>query len=232
MYLEILLFGKILNSDRLNYPVVSSTNAIAVVSQQKTSGKGSFAAMLTALGVRETGIAGGNNKQYQFVNPELGFLGKYQFTEILLIRLGYYQAKVYFGNGADKNYWRGRWTGKRGINSKSQFLNSSRVQETAIREAFSVYYQDINYLLKKRSESLNNYLGKKINTTVKGKPKSITITLSGVLAGAHLKGPDKLVDLLVTGKVSQDPFGTAISEYLDEFGGYNIQLKDFFIPNI
>lgn len=227
MYLEILLSGQI-----LHYPVLPFTNAIAVVSQQNTNSKGDLTAMLTALGVRETGITTGNDKQYQFVHPELGFLGKYQFAEILLIRLGYYQAKVYFGNGADKNYWRGLWTGKRGINSKSQFLNSSQVQEIAIREAFSVYYQDINYLLKNKGKSLNNYLGKKINTTVKGKPKSMTITLSGVLAGAHLKGPDQLVKFLITGKVSQDPFGTTISEYVDEFGGYNIQLKDFFIPGV
>ncbi|AKG24730.1 hypothetical protein IJ00_18605 [Calothrix sp. 336/3] len=198
--------------------------------QQNTTTKGNFLDMLAALGVRETGIPVGDSKQYQFVNPELGFLGKYQFAEVLLIRLGYYKAKVYFGNGANKNYWRGTWTGKAGITSKSKLLNSPQVQEKAIREAFSVYYQDINYLLQKRKKALNNYLGKQINFRDQGKSKSVKITLSGVLAAAHLKGPDKLVDFLVSGRVTKDPFGTSITSYLEEFGGFNIQLKDFFVP--
>ncbi|MEM6752247.1 MAG: hypothetical protein AAF630_04585, partial [Cyanobacteria bacterium P01_C01_bin.38] len=57
--------------------------------------------------------------------------------------------------------------------------------------------------------------------------RTIKITLSGIIAAAHLKGPDKVVDLLVSGKVSQDPFGTSILAYLEEFGGYETTPKDF-----
>jgi hypothetical protein len=39
-------------------------------------------------------------------------MGKYQFGEPLLIDLGYYKADVFYGNGADKNYWQGTWTGR------------------------------------------------------------------------------------------------------------------------
>lgn len=76
MYLEILLSGQI-----LHYPVLPLTNAIAVVSQQNTNSKGDLTAMLTALGVRETGITTGNDKQYQFVHSELGFWVSINFSK-------------------------------------------------------------------------------------------------------------------------------------------------------
>jgi hypothetical protein len=193
---------------------------------QQTTSKRSLQDMLLALGFRETRIQSGA-KQYMFENPELGFLGKYQFAEVLLIRLGYYQAKVYYGNGSNKNYWRGRWTGKNGIDSKVKFLNSPEVQEKAIREAFAVYWQDINNILKTQGKSINEYLDRKKTFDDKGKPKTITITISGILAGAHLRGPDKVVQLLTSGKVSYDEFGTSILEYVEEFGGYETTLKDF-----
>ena len=193
---------------------------------QQTTSKGSLQDMLLALGVRETGIQSGV-KQYMFENPDLGFLGKYQFAEILLIRLGYYQAKVYYGHGSNKNYWQGRWTGKNGIDSKVKFLNSPEVQEKAIREAFGVYWQDINNILKTQGKSINDYLDRKKTFDDKGKAKIITITISGILAGAHLRGADKVVQLLTSGKVSDDEFGTSILEYVEEFGGYETTLKDF-----
>ncbi|NJL63949.1 MAG: hypothetical protein HC903_21590 [Methylacidiphilales bacterium] len=189
--------------------------------------KGKLQDMLNALGERETGKKSGDTSQYKFENQELGFIGKYQFAEILLIRLGYYKAKIYYGNGADKNYWRGTWTNKRGIDSKTKLLNSPEVQEAAIREAFEVYLQDINYLLKQRRKSINEYLGKQGKFNDNGKSKNIKVTLSGLMAAAHLRGADKVVDLLVLGKVSRDEFGTSILEYLDKFGGYETTPKDF-----
>ncbi|MEC4814357.1 MAG: hypothetical protein SAK29_13935 [Scytonema sp. PMC 1069.18] len=183
--------------------------------------------MLEALGVRETGLLSGDSKQYQFENPSLGFLGKYQFAEILLIRLGYYKANVFYGRGADKNYWRGTWTKKNGIDSKSKFLNSPEVQEKAIREAFRVYWQDINDILKRQGKSINNYLGHQKTFSDRSKSKTITITLSGILAGAHLRGSDRVAELLVQGKVSQDEFGTSILDYVEEFGDYDITINDF-----
>jgi hypothetical protein len=100
--------------------------------------KGSFRDLLEALGAFESGLPAGDPNQYRVENT-LGFMGKYQFGEALLIDLGYYIAKdgVYYGNGADKNYWLGTWTRKKGIDSKSTFQNSPNVQEFAIREAFA-----------------------------------------------------------------------------------------------
>ncbi|NJM70735.1 MAG: hypothetical protein HC862_11170 [Scytonema sp. RU_4_4] len=201
---------------------------VVFISQKKQSdiSKGSFQDMLEALGVRETGLLSGDPKQYQFENP-LSFIGKYQFGEILLIRLGYYKADIYYGHGADKKDWQGRWTKKKGIDSKLKFLNSPNVQEEAIREAFRVYWKDINDILSQQGQSINNYLGQKKTFNDKGKSKTITVTLSGIIAGAHLRGPNRVVELLLKGKVSYDELGTSILEYMDIFGGYDMTPKDF-----
>jgi len=234
MYTEFLLFSQILSNDSflINQSKYSQSEAVVnLYSQQKSQkSQGNFHDMLEALGERETGFASGDSRQYNFVNPQLYFLGKYQFAEILLIRLGYYKAQVYFGNGANKNYWRGTWTGKNGINSKAEFINSPEVQEQAIREAFGVYWQDINYFMNKKGKSIESYLSQVKTFNDNGKPRKIKITLSGIIAAAHLKSPDKVVDLLVSGKVSQDPFGTSILEYLSEFGSYETTPKDFLLP--
>ncbi|BAY87364.1 hypothetical protein NIES267_68860 [Calothrix parasitica NIES-267] len=231
MYTEFLLLSQIISNDSFltNQSKYSQSETVVnLYSRQKSQKKqGNFRDMLEALGERETGLSSVDSRQYNFVNPQLYFLGKYQFAEILLIRLGYYKAQVYFGNGANKNYWRGTWTGKSGINSKAEFLNSPEVQEQAIREAFGVYWQDINYLMNKRGKSIESYLSQVKTFNESGKRRTIKITLSGIIAAAHLKGPDKIVDLLVSGKVSQDPFGTSILEYFEEFGSYQTTPNDF-----
>lgn len=232
---KMTLIGFSSSPDSTSTPLRASRQ-IEVKQSKSQVVKGNLQDMLNALGERETGRKTGDPGQYTFVNPDLGFLGKYQFAEILLIRLGYYKANRYYGNGADKNYWRETWTNKRGINSKAKLLNSPQVQEVAIREAFAVYWQDINYLLKQQKKSINNYLGKQIpirdrnnssNTT-----KTITITTSGLLAAAHLRGPNNVVKLLTRGHISQDEFGTSILEYLDKFGGYSVDIKSFNTSNI
>ncbi|MEM7725421.1 MAG: hypothetical protein AAF208_03500 [Cyanobacteria bacterium P01_A01_bin.45] len=233
MYSQLLLLSQLLSSNNFTVNEVKyspSQQVVQIYSRNRNKSrknKGDFRDMLEALGERETGLLSGDPKQYKFVNPQLSFLGKYQFAEVLLIRLGYYKAKVYFGNGANKNYWRGTWTGKNGINSKTDLLNSPQVQEKAIREAFGVYWQDINYLMKKKGKSIDSYLGQVKTFQEEGKTKRIKITLSGAIAAAHLKGADKVVDLLVNGKVSSDPFGTSIISYLEEFGGYKTIPQDF-----
>ncbi len=234
MFTEFLLLSQVLSNDSFlinQSKYTQSETSVNLYSQQKSQkSQGSFHDMLEALGERETGFTSGDLRQYNFVNPQLYFLGKYQFAEILLIRLGYYKATSYFGNGANKNYWRGTWTGKDGINSKAEFLNSPEVQEQAIREAFGVYWQDINYLMNKRGKSIESYLSQVKTFNESGKPRTIKVTLSGIIAAAHLKGADKVVDLLVNGKVSQDPFGTSILAYLEEFSGYETTPKDFLQP--
>ena len=58
-----------------------------------------------------------------------------------------------------------------------------------------------------------------------GKKKNgIKITLSGLLAGAHLLGPSNVKKFLDYGYVKKDDYGTPITEYIEKFGGYKITL--------
>jgi hypothetical protein len=190
--------------------------------------KGSFQDMLEALGAFQSCLPKGSPKQYQVENI-LGFMGKYQFGEPMLIELGYYQADVYYGNGAYSNYWQGIWTGKKGINSKSKFLNSPDVQEFAIREAFTLHWRRINDMLSRQGKSISNYLGQSKMFNDSGVSKTITITLSGILAGAHLRGPYGLTNLLLKNQVFYDEFSTSILRYMDEYSGYDTTPEDFVI---
>lgn len=188
--------------------------------------KGDFQAMLNAMGEFESGLPTGHPNQYQVENS-LGFMGKYQFGEPLLIDLGYYQAEIYYMHGADRNNWWGGWTGKRGIGSKASFLNSPEIQEAAIREAFNLNWKRINDTLAASQRSVNEYLGQVMTFNDQGIAKTVTITLSGLLAGAHLSGPYGVADLLLLGKAVTDEFNTSILKYVDEYGGYTATPADF-----
>ncbi|NEO62134.1 MAG: hypothetical protein F6J98_17505 [Moorea sp. SIO4G2] len=185
-----------------------SSNIHIAQTKQSRRYRGDFSQFLLKLGQRETGQA---NPPYNIEN-RLGFIGKYQFGEALLIDLKYYQAQRYYNggsNGVDKNYWRGSWTGKNGINSKADFLrNKNQVQERAIREAFKSKWSTITQQL-----SIKNYLGRSVG--------GVPITCSGILAAAHLRGEYGVINLLGSGTVSRDEFGTSILQYLKEFQGYD-----------
>ncbi|WP_250122732.1 hypothetical protein [Chroococcidiopsis sp. CCMEE 29] len=188
--------------------------------------KGSFLDLLEALGVSASGLPKGDLNQYQVENV-LGFIGKYQFGESLLIDLGYYKATIYYGHGATKNYWQGIWTRKNGIDSKSKFLHSPDIQEEAIREAFALNWKLIDETLNGQGTSIDNYLGQQKIFDDRGVSKTITITLSGILAGAHLRGPYGVANLLLRNRGSHDEFSTSILRYIDEYGGYDTTLEDF-----
>ncbi|MCC5619007.1 LysM peptidoglycan-binding domain-containing protein [Nostoc sp. CHAB 5836] len=171
--------------------------------------RGSFQDMLLALGRRETGQ---QNPPYNIEN-RLGFIGKYQFGEPLLIDLGYYQANVYYNNGASRNEWRGMWRGKNGVNSKQDFLNNqNNVQENAIQEAFALNLDRIKSQLQQNGRSLRDFIGQQRG--------GVVITTSGIIAAAHLRGEGGVVQLLLNNQVSQDENGTSILDYLREFGGF------------
>lgn len=171
--------------------------------------RNSFQDLLLALGQRETGQ---QNPPYNIEN-QLGFIGKYQFGEALLIDLGYYQANFYYGNGASRNEWQGTWTGKNGVNSKQDFLNNqNNVQETAIQEAFALNLDRINSQLQQNGLSVKQFIGQQRG--------GVVITTSGILAAAHLRGEGGVVQLLLYNQVSQDENGTSILDYLREFGGF------------
>ncbi|NJR61299.1 MAG: hypothetical protein HC769_22185 [Cyanobacteria bacterium CRU_2_1] len=171
--------------------------------------------MLDTLGGLES------QSNYQAVS-RLGFLGKYQLGEAILFDLGYYtNDPSYYGASftPDYNDWIGTWTGKDGVSSRQEFLaNENNTQETAIRGAFG---KNIGYLvnfLAARGRTIESYIG-----TTKPSLNGATITLSGILAGAHLRGAGNMANFLLDGTPSPDEDGTPIEFYIQVFGGFQIK---------
>lgn len=193
------------------YSTSSITNSITrnnLVAQSR----GSCEQFLEAIAIRETGQ---QNPPY-YIENTLGFIGRYQFGEALLIDLGYYQVENPYiggGNGVDKNYWLGTWTGKNEINSKEEFMqNKNAVQEIAIREAFRLNWDRISQNLQGNGRSIEEF--------IRQERQGIIITESGILAAAHLRGENGVTSLLLDNEVSNDEFGTSILAYLGEFADY------------
>jgi hypothetical protein len=132
-----------------------------------------------AIGERES------SGDYGAVN-QLGYLGKYQFGGSALTDLGY-----------KKN---GKWTGKDGINSKTDFLARQDVQDNAMKD----------YVEKQRGYLKDKGTMDYIGTTFKG----IKITERGLIAASHLVGAGAVNKMLKTGVVPEDANGTKAIEYL------------------
>src|SRR5215217_4143895 len=145
-----------------------------------------------------------SSNRYDFVSQPLGFAGAYQNAEASLQMVGYYRP-----DGTWQNDWQTGWTGKDGINSLQDFLNNPAVQDKALGEYYDyLWHTEIPQL------GLTKYLG----TEVAG----VTLTESGLLAGAHLVGADGLARFLDSGGqvVPTDPFGTTVATYIQKFNGY------------
>ena len=155
-----------------------------------------YSDFLNALGDREF------SGDYGVVNS-LGYLGKYQFGELALIDVGYYTAD----GTADNDWQQAHWTGKGGVHSKADFLADHAAQENAIRAYMQLQW---SYLGDARK-----YEGQVIH--------GIAITVSGLLAGAHLVGAGTVATFLDSGgkTVPKDGYGTPVTEYLETFAGYD-----------
>lgn len=154
---------------------------------------------LNDLGARESG---GNYKAFN----KYGYAGKYQMGEAALIDSGYYKKP----SGKYNNDWTGTFSGKDGVYSIQDFLNSPKAQENA------------QIIFKKRQWGYlkacgaDKYIGKVIN--------GYQITQSGLLAGAHLKGAGSVSAYLKSnGKdIGKDAFGTSVESYMRKFAGYDV----------
>ncbi len=148
-----------------------------------------------------------------------GFVG-YQFGEALLIDLGYYDDDVYYLNGADTNTWDGEWTGKNGAYSLEDFM-TQEVQDQAILDAFGHNLEIVENGLEAAGASLDEFLGTRRTYTVDGEEVTVELTLTGILAGAHLNGAPAMIELLLNETVANDEFGTSTLQYIAQFGGYD-----------
>lgn len=149
--------------------------------------------------------------QYTSVNS-LGFVG-YQFGEPLLIDLRYYLDNT-------GNLWTGRFTGKNGVDSFATLKTD--IQEAIILDAFGYNLNVIESGLEAKGTSLDALIGSQrtyVDTT--GQSVTVTLTLTGILAAAHLRGAWGTLDLLNNGSASADEYGTSILKYIQQFGAYD-----------
>lgn len=157
-----------------------------------------FQDFLNALGQKES------SGSYTTVN-RANYLGKYQFGEAALTDAGFYKTD----STPKTNDWQSKsWTGKMGITSKAAFLASPAAQEAAIQTLMDKQHTYIKDILQYDGQTLNG----------------VALTVSGMLAGAHLVGWSKVVDFVkggCTGTPPVDGNKTSVVEYITKFGGYD-----------
>jgi len=139
-----------------------------------------------------------SGNKYDIENA-FGFLGRWQFGKMRLYDAGY-SLDNYSPKGMPK---------KRLISKKYFLDNTLGIQDQIM--GWHVY--NLADSIAKRHTDV---LGKTIN--------GIEITLSGCVAGAHLKGLGGLKQFL-NGKDNEDALGTKISEYVKKFSGYELYPK-------
>ncbi len=144
---------------------------------------------------------------YMAVEKRYGYLGKYQMGEAALIDCGYYKRDGKINNVFSDKFW----TGKDGVRSKQEFLDSHQAQENAIREYMKVQWR---YILAK---DLDRFFSQSRN--------GILFTVSGLLAGAHLGGHGRLEVYLKNNRFVPDGNGVVVTEYIQKFAGYETPFK-------
>lgn len=158
---------------------------------------------------------------YKAVN-RLGYIGRYQFGETALKDIGMYEESG--GNVDGNNDWKGTFIipNKYGktirTKNKNAFLNSSAAQETAMEKYMKKQWEYI------KSFGINKYVGKKY--------KGFTITESGLIAAAHLRGAKRLSEFfnelsqfktIKNMKPYRDANGKSVIDYMRDFAGYDVK---------
>jgi hypothetical protein len=175
---------------------------------------GNLKKFLTAIADKESSL------DPEKVNTE-GYMGKYQFGEIALKDIlqklpgesnEEQEARV-------KKYWPNNF-GKVKTEKDYNFFQSRFKNKGT--DFWPEHKQDL--AMKQLLKNNKGYLGDYIDKWVGKKKKGINITLSGLLAGAHLLGPSNVKAFLDHGIITKDGYGTPITEYIKKFGGYNINL--------
>jgi hypothetical protein len=151
----------------------------------------------------------------------IGYMGKYQFGEIALKDI--LQKNP---NESDKDYEKrikSYWPNNFGkVRTEADFNYFQSKFKNKGTDFWPEHKQDL--AMKQLLKNNKAYLGDYIDKWVGKKKKGIKITLSGLLAGAHLLGPSNVKDFLDKGKIAKDGYGTPITEYIKKFGGYSVNI--------
>ena len=144
----------------------------------------------------------GNN--YRAVN-QFGFMGRWQFGKPRLYDLG-----------LSVDGWHPQGRPIKSVITKEQFLNSRQVQDM-------IMLKHVGQVKRLFVQRYGNYIGRII--------KNVTVSISGAVAGVHLKGwgvnqsdvsnsKQGLRHFLLYGLDPVDGNGTPISLYISKFGDY------------
>lgn len=155
-------------------------------------GNNGFREFAYLLGQRES------NNDYEAKNS-FGYLGAYQFGMARLCDLGLTE-RVKDGMSNDCFKW------KDGM-SEDMFLNSPEVQD----QLFFRHCTDLAGIINKE---FGNEIGKQKH--------GVMITLSGLIAGAHLLGLGGVRNFINKGEVGKDGYNTSIKDYIQSFSGFNL----------
>jgi serralysin len=156
---------------------------------------GSYDDFFATLGFRES------SNRYTVVN-QYGSLGRYQMGEGAFVDIGLSN----LDSNPYNNDYSGGFTGKYGVHSVADYLNTPAAQEQAVRDYMALQF---GYL-----KPVWEYDGQTIN--------GVKVTTSGLLAAAHLLGWDGAKAYLESGGeyVPTDGFGTPITEYVTLMGDF------------
>ena len=155
-------------------------------------GKNGFREFAYLLGQRES------NNDYEAKNS-FGYLGAYQFGMARLCDLGLTE-RIKEGMSNDCFKW------KDGM-SEEMFLNSPEVQD-------QLFFRHCTDLAGTINKEFGNEIGKQKN--------GVIITLSGLIAGAHLLGLGGVRNFINKGEVGKDGYNTSIKDYIQSFAGFNL----------
>ena len=151
----------------------------------------------------------------------IGYMGKYQFGEIALKDI------LQKGSGESEEDYEKRisqyWPKNFGkIRTEADFnFFKSRFKNKGT-DFWPEHKQDL--AMKQLLKNNKAYLGDYVDKWVGKKKDGIKITLSGLLAGAHLLGPSNVKAFLDNGTIAKDGYGTPITEYIEKFGGYSVSI--------
>lgn len=180
---------------------------------RKTILKATVCLMIVLSIVLSTGLSGFATDEYEAfldrlgyfesrnnytVTNQFGYLGRWQIGKESLRDIGFLDS-------------RGNWTAlaqSLGVNSTQDFLNTPAAQDYAIRLYDKKLWSYIQYL------GDDQYIGAQF--------QGITVTMSGLVAAAHLVGAGGLHEMFMTGVEKHDALGNSCLFYMSNLAGYDI----------